>query len=130
MAMAARSALAPDLLARTRPIGDSFRGQGGFQRFAGHPGHHQDLAGGGGLGNRGHQAAVVEADGGKEGIMGQRIGHGLSLRRARPRSRSAIRSSASSSPAWMRMTGPSAANEDAVRSIWLGKLRLSNPPPE
>ena len=51
-------------------------------------------------------------------------------KRARPLSRSAIRSVGSSSPAWMRISGPAAFHGTAVRTerTSAGRIRLSNPP--
>src|SRR5687768_17838079 len=57
-----RSALAPQIAARARPVADA----AGFQRFAHgvgvHPGHHQHLAGIVLLRDRWHQAVGVEGD--------------------------------------------------------------------
>ena len=58
---------------------------------------------------------LVEADGSQEGSMAECFAHFWSFRRKKPCSRSAIRSSGSSRPAWMRIRGPLASKASAVR---------------
>src|SRR6185437_2177071 len=61
----------------------------------------------------------------------ERVAHQrAALRRSKPRPRSAMRSSMSSSPAWMRRVGPALCHGLAVRSAsgCEGMIRLSNPP--
>ena len=130
LVVAAGLALGPDRLAGAGPIGDPAGRQGHFQRVPVHPGEHQHFARGLALGDHRHQAVGVERHRRNKVGMGEMIGHDVSFSLARPFSRSATRSPASSRPAWMRSTGPSAANGLAVRLIWAGTIRLSNPPQE
>src|ERR1700748_739516 len=104
------------------------RGQGLAQTLLVHPGHHQHFARFLALGDGRNQAVLVEFDRRQEAGVGEHVRHVLSL--SSPFSRSAIRSPASSRPAWMRRTGPSALKGRTVRWIWAGMIRLSNPPQE
>src|ERR1700722_16785905 len=128
LGMAAGFAFLPDFPARPRPVGHLAAGKGMFQCFPVHPGEHQHLAGGMALGDHRNQAFVIELDSRNKGGMGQNVGHTGSFRRSKPLSRSAIRSSASSRPAWMRSTEPSVLKGETLRLIWAGTIRLSNPP--
>ena len=61
--MAGFLALAPQLVARARPVHAAQGASGFFQRLAVHPRHHQDFTGSRILRNRGHQALRIPFDG-------------------------------------------------------------------
>jgi zinc transport system permease protein len=90
-----------------------------------------------GLGDRrivrlGHAVRAVDRrrrGGGLRGLTAVAAAQALAaaLRRRNPLSRSAMRSAASSSPAWMRSTGPGSGHGRAVRVMWglTSRIRLS-----
>ena len=100
--------LSPGLLARARPVGDMPGCRVSRQGLPVHPGHHQHLARFLALGDGRHQAVLVEFDRRQEGGVGKyRSVIFASLASPFPGRRSGR--PASSSPAWMRSTGPSAS---------------------
>ena len=68
--------LAPQLPAAARPIANPPGGERFRHRIGVHPRHHQHLPGVVLLGDGGHQAVRIEADGGEDGIG---VGHGCYL---------------------------------------------------
>ena len=82
------------------------------------------------LGDHRHQALVVELDRGEKGGMGQRVGHFVSFRRAKPLLQIGDQIVRILQPGMDAQHRPLAAKGAAVRWIWLGRIRLSNPPQE
>src|SRR5260221_140970 len=99
--MAGGFALAPARLARARPVGDLTARDGFLQRFAVHPGEHQDLAVLGVLRNHRHETVGVELD-----FIDKTHARPSLASLSKPALRSAIKSAGSSRPTCNRTSGP------------------------
>ena len=115
----------PDLAAGPRPVCDMARRKRLFQGVAVHPGKHEHVTTVCALRDNRDQSVITKFNLRQKLLVREYFAHDAARILSNPVVRSAIRSSGSSRPACILITGPSAWNFEAVRRMSAGTARLS-----